>query len=105
MKNMNNGDEQRGNNGRDAVSRHYDHAANARRQATPYIAYLGTTKTLSDSRLDQGHQVVGNYSLPGPLHGVLVVPGPVSLVQVGNLGGERVVRVRVRKKRANRQQH
>lgn len=47
----------------------------------------------------------GVCSLPGPLHGVLVVASAVGLVQVGNLGREGVVRVRVRQERADRQQH
>lgn len=43
--------------------------------------------------------------LPRPLTGRRLVPGAVGLVYMGDLGDERVVRVRVRQHRADRQQH
>ena len=43
--------------------------------------------------------------LARPVRGRLVVHGAVGAVEVRNLGDERIVRVRVREKRANRKQH
>ena len=49
--------------------------------------------------------VASHGILAGPLAGQLVVPLPVRLVYPGNLGDQRVVRVRVAQQRADGQQH